>query len=277
METGAYLQKLIESNYLREPVIRSVIRALELPAGSRGLDVGCGYGAQVLWLAEAVGPAGHVTGLDLRREFLACAGGLAERAGLSDRTAFREGDMYNLPFDDDSFDWAWSMDCVGYHPGDPLPPLKELVRVVKPGGIVAIAAWSSERLLPGYPRLEARLGATASGIAPFAQGDDPESHFLRALGWFHKLGLVEPTARTIAGQAGAPLSDDLRRALIGLFQMRWEGVQSELSQEDWAAYQQLCCPESTDFVLDAPGYYAFFTYSVFWGKVPNCQRSELIR
>lgn len=60
---------------------------------------------------------------------------------------------------------------------------------------------------------------------------------------------------------------DVRSALIALFQMRWPGVQSELRPEDWAEYQRLCLPESPDFILDHPDYYAFFTYSMFHGKV----------
>ncbi|MBE9565509.1 MAG: hypothetical protein IMF16_02030 [Proteobacteria bacterium] len=92
-------------------------------------------------------------------------------------------------------------------------------------------------------------------------------HFLRALGWFHDAGLEEPTARTFAGDAYAPLPDDLRRALIALFEMRWPGVESELTQEDRAEYRRLCLPESPDFILNHPDYYAFFTYSMFQGKV----------
>jgi demethylmenaquinone methyltransferase/2-methoxy-6-polyprenyl-1,4-benzoquinol methylase len=79
--------------------------------------------------------------------------------------------------------------------------------------------------------------------------------------------LENPTAQTFVGDAHAPLTDDLRRALQALFQMRWPGVESELSQEDWAEYQRLCLPESPDFILDHPDYYAFFTYSMFHGKV----------
>jgi len=255
------------SNPLREPVLRSAIQALRLPSGSRGLDAGCGIGLQALLLAEAVGPAGHVTGLDLSPEFLVCAEGIVEQAGLSEQISFQEGHVRELPFDDDTFDWAWSADCVGYAPMEPLPLVKELARVVKPGGSVAILAWSSEKLLPGHPLLEARLNATSSGIAPFVEGKKPESHFLRALGWFRHAGLEEPTARTFAGDAHAPLTDDLRNALIALFEMRWPGVESELTPEDWAAYQRLCLPESPDFILDRPDYYAFFTYSMFHGKV----------
>jgi ubiquinone/menaquinone biosynthesis C-methylase UbiE len=266
-DMDAYAQRLAVSNPLSEAVIPSAIRALQLPSGSRGLDAGCGIGLQALLLAEAVGPAGHVTGLDLSPQFLVQAREIAEKAGLSERISFQQGDVSRLPFDDDTFDWVWSANCVGYHPAEPLPLLRELARVAKPGGSVAILAWSSQQLLPGYPLLEARLNATSSGIAPFTKGKRPESHFLRALGWFREADLEEPTARTFVGDAHAPLSDDMRSALVSLLGMRWPGVQSEVTPEDWAQYQRLSEPESPDFILDLPDYYAFFTYSMFQGKV----------
>ena len=56
-------------------------------------------------------------------------------------------------------------------------------------------------------------------------------------------------------------------ALTALIEMRWMDVEAELSEEDWAEYQRLCMPESPDFVLDLPDYYAFYTYSMFRGWV----------
>jgi len=99
-------------NPLREPALRSAIQALQLPPGSRGLDAGCGLGFQALLLAEAVGAAGYVTGLDLSPEILAYAQDMVDTAGLSERISFREGNVKELPFDDDTLDWAWSVDCV---------------------------------------------------------------------------------------------------------------------------------------------------------------------
>jgi len=128
MET--YLEKLILSDPLRDPVIRQAIRKLGLPKGSRGLDAGCGTGHHTLLLAEAVGSSGHVTGLDLSTGFLAHARDLAEQADLSEQVSFRQGNVNELPFGDDEFDWAWSVDCVG-HPtvGEPLTGLDELARI----------------------------------------------------------------------------------------------------------------------------------------------------
>ncbi len=268
MDSDSYMNSLLVANPLRDSILRAVIETLQLPSGSCGVDAGCGIGLQCLLLAEAVGFTGHVTGLDVSSEFLNRGREMVKEAGLSERISFQEGDVANLPFGNNTFDWAWSADCVGYGPWEePLPLLKELARVVKPGGIVAISAWSSENLLPGYPRLEAHLRATSAGIAPFVHGNKPETNFLCALSWFRELGLKEPRAKVCADSFNAPLSDGIRNALVRLFDMRWPDVELELSPDDQAEYRRLCLPDSPDFILNLPDYYAFFTYTVFWGKV----------
>ncbi|MCD4846092.1 MAG: class I SAM-dependent methyltransferase [Methanosarcinales archaeon] len=112
--TDSYLQSLMVTKTLQESVMRSAIHALDLLPGSQGLDVGCGIGLQAIMLAEAVGETGHVTGVDLSPEFLDCARSIAEKAGISEQVSFQEGDMNNLPFDNDTFDWVWSANCAGY-------------------------------------------------------------------------------------------------------------------------------------------------------------------
>jgi ubiquinone/menaquinone biosynthesis C-methylase UbiE len=266
-DSADYVRKLAVTAPLREPVIRSAIEALHLPHGSRGLDAGCGIGLHTVLLAEAVGSAGHITGLDVSSEFLSHAEKAAERAGLSSRVAFRQGDVYAIPFGDDTFDWVWSADCAGYSTRRPMPVMKEMVRVVKRGGQVAILAYTSQQLLPGYPLLEARLNATAAGIAPFTDGMRPEEHFTRALGWFRAAGLEELTVETLVSTVRSPLREDLRDGLIELLAMRWEGGLSELSRDDRETYRRLCRPGSADCLLDRGDYYGFFTYSLFQGRV----------
>jgi ubiquinone/menaquinone biosynthesis C-methylase UbiE len=261
-------RRLLEVTHpLREAIIRDAVAALALPPGTRGLDAGCGVGLAAFALAEAVGPQGRVVGLDLSAPLLARGEELARDAGLAERVSVERGDVNDLPFDDDVFAWAWSADCVGYYREAPFAALRELVRVVKPGGMVALLAWSSEQLLPGYPELEARLKATAAGLAPFARGMPPARHFLRAPEWFRELGLEAIGGRTFAGDACAPLSGEFREALAGLLEMRWPEAEEELTAEDRAEFKRLADPTSPDFILNDPAYYAFFTYSMFWGKI----------
>lgn len=250
---------------LTEPVLGDALRTFPVAPGSRGLDAGCGIGLHLPMLAQAVGSAGHVTGIDCSPPYLAVARAAAARAGLAHQVSFHDGDVYCLPYVDDAFDWAWSVDCVGYMPD--AAPLRELARVVRPGGTVAILVWSSEKLLPGYPRLQARLDATAAGMAPFAGDMTPQQHYLRTLGRLRTAGLVNCSVRTFAGDVHAPLIEPLRDALAALFRMRWPGVDAELAPAEREQYLRLCLPESPDFIVDAPDYCAFFTYTLFCGYV----------
>jgi demethylmenaquinone methyltransferase/2-methoxy-6-polyprenyl-1,4-benzoquinol methylase len=251
-------------------MLREAIEALDLPLGSRGLDAGCGIGLPALLLVEAVGSAGHVIGLDISSDFLIYAEDLAKKSDLGRQISFKQGDVSHLPFEDKSLDWLWSCDCAGYpSSSDPLPQLKELMRVIKPGGTIALLAWSSQQLLPGYPLLEARLNAASSSIIPYVKGKRPESNFVRTLGWFFKAGLQECRAQTIVGTAFSPLSEDIRRALICFFDMLWGKPQAGESKEDRDEYLRLCLPGSPDFILNLPDYYAFYTYSMFQARVPG--------
>jgi demethylmenaquinone methyltransferase/2-methoxy-6-polyprenyl-1,4-benzoquinol methylase len=266
MET--HFEKQDHSAPLRDPVIREAIELIDLPAASSGLDAGCGIGNHLLLLADALGPDGHVTGLELFADFVSHARKLAESSGLSDQVSIQQGDVNEMPFDDDTFDWAWSVDCVGHVSiGEPLAGLREMARVVRPGGRVALLGYSTQMLLPGHPELETRLNATASAMTFSGEGQPPERQFPRALGWFHAVGLDHATAHTVAGTVHAPLDDGFRKALISLFGMLWGGLQEKMSDADRREFLRLTTPDSPDFILDAPDYYAYFTYSVFDGIV----------
>lgn len=263
-----YAWKLYESEPIRRPYILDAIEFLRLPVGSSGLDAGCGIGLQTMLLADAVGRDGHVTGLDISQAFLARGKDIAQKAGYEREIDFKQGDIYGLPFEDDSFDWIWSADCAGYQTRKPVPLIRELARVVRPGGIVSILVWSSQQLLPGYPLLEAHLNATASGIAPFTSGMAPEMHYLRALGWFESAGLEQPLAHSFVGEFQAPLEEEVRTALLGLIEMRWPDVKSDLAPEERELFERLTRPGSPECIVDVPGYYAFFTETLFCGRVP---------
>jgi demethylmenaquinone methyltransferase/2-methoxy-6-polyprenyl-1,4-benzoquinol methylase len=272
-EADLYIQRLLESNPLRRPLIRTIIQALQLPQGSRGLDAGCGIGLQCQLLLEAVGPEGHIVGLDILPELLAYGTEMIEQAGLAGRIMFRQGSVSQLPFEQDSFDWTWSADCIGYPAGELAPVLEELIRVVKPGGSIFILGWSSQQLLPGYPSLEARLTGTCSGYLPLLKGMCPEQNFMRALAALRRAGLEEVQAQTFVADFCAPLRPGEKTALVSLFEMLWGMPQPAVSAEDWKEYQQLCRPDSPDFILRLPEYYGFFTYTVFQGRVPPGRKS----
>lgn len=267
-ETDLYIERLLVAEPLRQPVLRAAVQALNLPLGSHGLDAGCGIGLQMRLLADAVGLDGQAAGLDLDPEMLVYGEALAREQGLANRLTFHQGDVNRLPFSDRAFDWAWSADCIGYPGGDLAPALRELMRVVKPGGSIALLGWSSQQVLPGYPLLEARLNATNSAYSPFLTGKPAEQHFLCARRAFREVGLEQVKAQTFVRDVVSPFGTGERAGLISLFDMLWGQRQPETAMADWEAYQRLCRPESPTFILDQPDYYGFFTYTLFSGIVP---------
>ncbi len=259
-------------NRFTKPAVQSAIDALQLKSGSRGLDAGCGIGNHTLWLAEAVSPKGHVTGIDISQEGLSQAKEKLQSSDLKKQVSFKIGDIFDLPFEDDTFDWVWSADTLYlWLMGDKESPhnpqavivIKELARVIKPHGTLALLFWSSQKLLPGYPLLEAKLNATKTANFAGSFGIQPKLHSTRALGWFQMAGLIEPKVQNFVVEFQAPLSDDDKKALVGTFGMLWNKAKPEVSDEVWAEYKRLCNPRSSDFILNLPDYNGYIVYSLF--------------
>jgi len=192
------------------------------------------------------------------------------------RIDFKQGNVCHLPFDDASFDWVWSSDTIwpgpklkGFPAKDPMVMVNELVRVVKPGGKVAIVFWSSQKLLPGYPVLEARLGTTPDATAPLEEDSDPGTHCMRALKWLTEAGLYDVKGDTFVADVQAPLDNQIRESLTSVFQMFWGKAKRYVSKKDWMEFERLCLLDSPDCILNEPDYYAFLTYSMFNGTVPD--------
>jgi ubiquinone/menaquinone biosynthesis C-methylase UbiE len=265
---------------LTEQAIRAAISARPFESlrrgASRGLDAACGNGDHSIWLAQALLPEGQVTGLDICREGLLQARAAWERAGLSDSLDYIQGNLRSLPFQDHAFDWAWCADCLwpgpksqGFLGMDPMPILGELVRVVRPGGLIYILFWSSQRLLPGHPFLEARLNATRAACYPFQEGWSYRDHILSAPVWMHEAGLENIRGRTFVADLPPPIDCQARDDLAACFQMLWRRAMPELSDADRVQFERLCCINSPNFIADRPGYYAFITYTLFFGLVPS--------
>ena len=114
---------------------RTATRALaelgQVPQGGRVLDLGSGLGGPARFLAATFDC--DVTGIDLTPEFCAVANALSERVGLSDRTRFQVGDATILPFEDASFDVAWTIQ-MQMNVADKGRLYAEVARLLRPGG-----------------------------------------------------------------------------------------------------------------------------------------------
>jgi ubiquinone/menaquinone biosynthesis C-methylase UbiE len=106
-----------------------------LHAGDDLLDVGCGPGTISADLAALVAP-GYVTGIDLVDEVIITARETNAPRGLAN-LRFAVDDVYQLSFDDASFDVVYAHQVL-QHLGDPVGALREMGRVLRPGGLLAV-------------------------------------------------------------------------------------------------------------------------------------------
>ena len=116
--------------------------------GARVLDVCCGTADWTIALAEATGTAGHVTGLDFSAGMLEAGRPKTEQYP---HITLIQGNAMELPFSDNSFDYV----TIGFglrNVPDYLTVLKEMNRVLKPGGMITCLE-TSQTELPGYRQL----------------------------------------------------------------------------------------------------------------------------
>ena len=106
-----------------------------LAPGKDLIDCGCGPGSITLGLAEAVSP-GQVVGIDIEPRQLEVARAAAARRGI-DNARFEQASIYEIPAPDASFDVAVAHFVIE-HVSDPSRALREMRRVLRPGGVAAI-------------------------------------------------------------------------------------------------------------------------------------------
>jgi cyclopropane fatty-acyl-phospholipid synthase-like methyltransferase len=99
------------------------------------LDVGCGVGQTAVLLVKRCGC--HVTGVDISEGMIKSATERARKHGVTDKTEFRQGEISNLPFNDDRFDVVLS-ESVTTLALDHAKAIREYVRVLKPGGVLGL-------------------------------------------------------------------------------------------------------------------------------------------
>jgi SAM-dependent methyltransferase len=148
-----------------------LLDAAAVGTGHTVLDVACGTGVVAAAAAERVGPSGAVTGVDINPGMIAVA---ARTRGVR----WAQADAARLPFPDGGFDRVLCQAGLQFVP-DRLGALREMRRVARPGGRVALLVWRALHHSPGFAALadalQAVVGPDAAAVmrAPFGFGDDP--------------------------------------------------------------------------------------------------------
>lgn len=161
-----------------------------LKSGATVLDVGCGPGTITADIATQVTP-GRVTALEVTDEALGLARAEIARRGL-DTVDFAVGDVHALDFPDASFDVVHAHQVL-QHLGDPVGALREMRRVTRPGGLIAVrdSDYAAFTWFPQLPELAEWLDLYERVAR--ANGGEPDAG-RRLLSWAHAAGLTDVTA-----------------------------------------------------------------------------------
>jgi SAM-dependent methyltransferase len=127
-----------------QTVVRNVVDTARPQPGEQVLEVGCGSGAVIRWLARHLGSDYPLVGVDVNDYLLREAGNLTRLAGLDTQISFERGDAEALPLPSDSFDVTLSFTVMEEVNADRM--LAELVRVTRPGGRIGVVVRATDML-----------------------------------------------------------------------------------------------------------------------------------
>lgn len=207
------------------------IERMKLAPGARVLDVCCGSGASAIPAAEAVGPHGHVLGIDLAENLLELARAKTRQRGLT-HAEFAIGDMLALGGREPRFDAVVCVFGIFFVP-DMAAAVRELWRVLRPGGQLAITNWGPRWLEPASSAFWSSIREVRPDLHkafnPWDRICDPQ-----ALGALLADGGVEHAELVAeAGKHPLPSAEAWWAAVLG------SGYRGTLDQLDPAAREQV--------------------------------------
>lgn len=222
--------------------VEAVLEAAGVRPGDAVLDVACGTGVLARAAAGVVGAGGRVVGVDPNPGMLAVA------AELEPAVEWRMGTAEQLPALDADFDAVVSQFGIMFFVDRP-QAVREMLRVLKPGGRLSVAVWDRLENHPGYARevelLERTAGRAAADAlrAPFVMGEPAE---LRTM--FEDAGVESIEVRSRTGTARFPSV----RTMVEADLRGWLPVMGvHLSERRIEEILEAAEGELSDFVTDA--------------------------
>lgn len=242
-------------------IYNSLLNDAGLLPGDRVLDLGCGSGTHFNWIATLIGENGTITGLDPDQENLEIARQRVDESSYRDRVELQHGSLTEqLPFDDESFDMVWCAGSLQYV-ADPLATIREMMRVVRPGGRVAVQDVEMASMLIGPIPDDLLIALKSSLPRGYTAGDQHHDfvdwfigHKLRS--YFFQAGLREIRGVLRTRTYTPPFTEDERGFLevaIPYLCTQSPGIE-DLSYRQVLQLQQIVDPDSPTYLLDQPDF-----------------------
>jgi ubiquinone/menaquinone biosynthesis C-methylase UbiE len=181
-----------------EKYAADALRVAELRPGARVLDVAAGPGTLALLAAK---DASSVEALDFANDMITLLEQRARQVGLSNVHA-RVGDGQALPYEDSSFDAAFSMFGLIFFP-DRAQGLREMKRVLAPGGVLVVSSWRPFSEAPLLAAVMAALGEQLPDL-PFGKSSAPMGERAEVTAELTAAGFREVHVVSVAHAADAP-------------------------------------------------------------------------
>jgi len=253
------------------PELEAMIGSLPIARGARVLDLACGDGDYGRWLAGRVGASGLVVGVDILPAYLEAARDTARRGPSARVARFLQAPIERLPFADDTFEVAWCAQSF-YSLPDPVAALRHMLRVVKPGGLVAVLEGDTlHHVLLPWP-VEVELAVRRAELLAFAEESDKPRKFYVGrllLPIFRAAGLPDAHLRTWATDRLAPLARAERTYLDHYLKTLRSRVAPYLEPAPLAALDRWIAPGSSDNLLDRPDLAVTFLDQIVWAVKPE--------
>jgi ubiquinone/menaquinone biosynthesis C-methylase UbiE len=197
--------------YTMRPFAAILLELADPRPGERVLDVACGTGVVARQAARYVGVTGHVVAVDINPAMLTVARSLPAPEGAA--IDWREGSALALPLPDATSDVALCQHGLQFFPDRPAA-VRDMYRVLRPGGRIAVAVWRSLEHNPAsqliWEAMARHLNTTTASLLPsFTLGDAEE---LRGL--LESAGFVDVTVRARPYTVREPRSPQLIARLL---------------------------------------------------------------
>jgi len=263
-----YAYKLQLFNSFAAPELRRAVASLDLKPGMRVVDAGCGTGAALAWLLQAVEPEGLVVGFDLATAHIKAA-----HAAAGAGAAVLQADLLRPPLARASFDLIWSVNTIN-HLRNPLQGVCSLAALLRPGGRIALGQSS---LVPDmYFAWDARLErVTNEAVRRYYREryglDERSLADIRGLvGVLQRAQLHSVTSHTCMIERVAPLAAaDEAYMLEAIFRGSWgERLRPYLHAEDFAELARLCDPRHPQFALHREDFHFLQSFTLAVAEIP---------